>query len=62
MIHLHVLTLLAHPGHPGPETHGSLTHLLVGLAIALPFALGGAFWLKRRKQASIAVKKPSSKN
>lgn len=39
LLALSPFTLFAHPGHPGPATHGDFTHLLIGTFIALPIAL-----------------------
>ncbi|MDA3874690.1 MAG: hypothetical protein PF795_12120 [Kiritimatiellae bacterium] len=50
--------LLAHPSHPGPEAHGDLTHLIVGLVIALPALIGFILWLRHHTPA---VEKRSSK-
>ena len=46
------LPLFAHTGHPGPHGHGDLSHLLLGLVVALPFALTATLWALRRKQAA----------
>jgi len=50
--------LLAHSGHPGPETHGDMTHFLVGLAVATPaiFVLT-VLKLNARKKAKVKVSK-----
>lgn len=50
--------LFAHPGHPAPEAHGDLTHLLVGLLIALPLLAGGALLaLRNRSKAATEINK-----
>lgn len=52
-------TLLpAHPGHPGPAEHSDVTHLIVGLVVALPALLGFSLWRRHHKPA---VEKRSKK-
>jgi len=48
-------TVHAHPGHPGPSDHGNFTHFVLGLAIALPLALGLVFWMRHRKAAAARI-------
>jgi|GEM_PF-2177331 len=40
-----------HSGHPGPESHGDLTHLVLGLLAALPL-LGGVWLVTRYRKAT----------
>ena len=49
-----LLTLLAHAGHPGPDNHSSLTHIILGVAVSLPVMIGIGIWMRRRKQAEHA--------
>lgn len=52
------LSLFAHPGHPGVENHGDLTHVLLGLAFALPAAmLLAGIRIRARRKAHIKVTK-----
>ncbi|MDF3131074.1 hypothetical protein P0Y35_17820 [Kiritimatiellaeota bacterium B1221] len=51
-------SLFAHSGHPGPEAHGDATHLLIGLAIALPIALFAfTAGVRSRKKAAVKIRK-----
>ncbi len=51
-------SLFAHSGHPGAETHGDATHVIIGLAIALPLALIAiSMGVRSRNKATVKVRK-----
>ncbi|WFB36776.1 hypothetical protein P3T73_03245 [Kiritimatiellota bacterium B12222] len=51
------LALFAHSGHPGAANHGTETHLLMGLIVAVPALLiVSAISLRARKKAAVKVK------
>jgi hypothetical protein len=50
--------LLAHSGHPGPESHGDAAHLILGIVVAFPLLfLLGFVGLHVRKRATAKVSK-----
>lgn len=52
------LSVFAHSGHPGVVEHGNLTHLLLGLAVALPAALIlRSLWLRKAEKAAAKARK-----
>jgi hypothetical protein len=56
------LSLFAHTGHPGPASHGDMTHFTLGLLIGLPITLAVVYILRGyvlKKQTS-PVKKNRS--
>ena len=48
---------LAHPGHPGPADHGDITHIIVGLLVALLLLAGTGLTLRHLQQRKVTARR-----